>query len=516
MKSKDTSKAMLLTASFMAFATFLSKALGLVRDSMMGAYFGLGIEADAFMAASKLPTTLFDMVIGGVISASFIPIFNGILTKEGERDARTFADKFISMIILVTLIISAFGIIFAEPLVEFMAPNFGTRTHELAVQLTSIMFPMIIFTGIAFSFVGILQSYGEYNVPSIISLVSNAAIILYFIVFGKRFGVYGLSITMIVAWSLQVLVQLPSLVKIKFRYRPNLHLRDKNIRDTIVLAIPMLISTWVQPLYTLINARFASHIEGAYSSLEYANRLYLIMTGVFSFVVTNLIFPKLAKANADDDRTRANQLVTMSLKAVVMVILPLMAGVIVLAKPITNVIYGYGGLADDTALVASTLACYAVGMVFLAVNEVLSKAFFSMKKSVTPMVTSIISMVFNLVLVLTIYDIIKGDVTRLTGGLALAAAGGSVVNAVLNGGVLVKRFPEIIKKQDVLAIVKIILASIVMAVAVSVAYNLFGTYTGVMWNIAIIAVCGIVGLIVYAVMLILLRVSEFTGIIHRK
>ena len=153
----------------MAFATFISKVLGLVRDSLMGAYFGAGIEADAFMAASKLPTTLFDMVIGGVISASFIPVFNSILTKKGK--AKGFANKFITMIILVTLIISVVGILFAEPLVRFMAPNFGAEAHDLAVKLTSIMFPMIIFTGIAFSFVGILQSYGEYNIPAIISLV---------------------------------------------------------------------------------------------------------------------------------------------------------------------------------------------------------------------------------------------------------------------------------------------------------------------------------------------------------
>ena len=183
MSSKESGKKMLLTAGFMAFATFISKALGLVRDSLIGANFGMGIEADAFMAASKLPTTLFDMVIGGVISASFIPIFNDILTKDSREKATGFANKFITMIILITLIISAVGIIFADPLVSFMAPNFEVQTHKLAVSLTSIMFPMIIFTGLAFSFVGILQSFGEYNIPSIISLVSNVAIIAYFIVF---------------------------------------------------------------------------------------------------------------------------------------------------------------------------------------------------------------------------------------------------------------------------------------------------------------------------------------------
>lgn len=507
---------MLLLAGFMAFATFVSKALGLVRDSLMGAYFGAGIEADAFMAASKLPTTLFDMVIGGVISASFIPVFNDILVKDGKSKATGFANKFITMVILITLIISALGIVFARPLVTFMAPNFNILTHELAVRLTSIMFPMIIFTGIAFSFVGILQSYGEYNIPSIISLVSNIAIIIYFLIFGKRFGVTGLAVTMIIAWSLQVIVQIPSLIKLKFRYRPDFKIRDKNIKSAVMLALPMLISTWVQPLYTLVNARFASHMEGAYSSLEYANRLYLIVTGVFSFVVTNLIFPKLAKAEAGDNKEEANELVSMSLKAIVMVIAPLMAGIIILAAPITNIIYGHGELASDTAIVANTLSCYAVGMVFLALNEVLSKTFFSMKKSVTPMVTSLISMAFNIILVYSIYGLIKNDAVKLTGGLALAAAGGSVINALLNGAVLFKKMPQLFKKEDVITVLKVIIATTIMAVAVKWVYLFTATADGFAGSIITCALCAVVGILVYVVMLILLKVKEITDLLPQQ
>ncbi len=512
----SSNRKMLLLAGFMAFATFVSKALGLVRDSLMGAYFGAGIEADAFMAASKLPTTLFDMVIGGVISASFIPVFNDILVKDGKNKATGFANKFITMIILITLIISALGIVFAEPLVTFMAPNFNIQTHELAVRLTSIMFPMIIFTGIAFSFVGILQSYGEYNVPSIISLVSNVAIIIYFLVFGKRFGVTGLAITMIISWSLQVIVQIPSLIKLKFRYRPDFKIRDKNIKSAVVLAIPMLISTWVQPLYTLVNARFASHMEGAYSALEYANRLYLIVTGVFSFVVTNLIFPKLAKAAAGDNKEEANELVSMSVKAVIMVIAPLMAGIIILASPITNIIYGHGELARDAGIVATTLSCYAVGMVFLALNEVLSKTFFSMKKSVTPMVTSLISMLFNIILVSSAYGLIKNDAVKLTGGLALAAAGGSVVNALLNGVALFKQMPGLFKKSDAVTVVKVTASTLVMAAAVKAVYYFAGTPDSFADNLVTCVICGAAGVFVYAAMLILFRVREFTGLLPKR
>ena len=500
----------------MAFATFISKVLGLVRDSLMGAYFGAGIEADAFMAASKLPTTLFDMVIGGVISASFIPVINSILTKKGKDEAKGFANKFITMIILVTLIISVVGILFAEPLVRFMAPNFGAEAHDLAVKLTSIMFPMIIFTGIAFSFVGILQSYGEYNIPAIISLVSNTALIVYFILFGKRFGVTGLAVTMVIAWSLQVIVQIPSLIRLKFKYKPDFHLRDSSIKEAVVFAIPMLVSTWVQPFYTLINARFASHMEGAYSSLEYANRLYLIVTGVFSFVVTNLIFPKLARANASDDKKEANELVAISIKSIVMVIAPLMAGIVILAKPITSIIYGHGELASHSGVVATALACYATGMVFLALNEVLSKTFFSMKKSVTPMITSLVSMLFNIILVMTIYPFIKGDIVRLTGGLAIAAAGGSIVNALLNGAMLFRLSEGFINRDGVITILKSLAAAAVMAAVVRIVYMFIGTADTFMGSIITCVVCGIVGVAIYAIMLVLLRVKEIMGFIPKR
>ena len=500
----------------MAFATFISKVLGLVRDSLMGAYFGAGIEADAFMAASKLPTTLFDMVIGGVISASFIPVFNSILTKKGKDEAKGFANKFITMIILVTLIISVVGILFAEPLVRFMAPNFGAEAHDLAVKLTSIMFPMIIFTGIAFSFVGILQSYGEYNIPAIISLVSNTALIVYFILFGKRFGVTGLAVTMVIAWSLQVIVQIPSLIRLKFKYKPDFHLRDSSIKEAVVFAIPMLVSTWVQPFYTLINARFASHMEGAYSSLEYANRLYLIVTGVFSFVVTNLIFPKLARANASDDKKEANELVAISIKSIVMVIAPLMAGIVILAKPITSIIYGHGELASHSGVVATALACYATGMVFLALNEVMSKTFFSMKKSVTPMITSLVSMLFNIILVMTIYPFIKGDIVRLTGGLAIAAAGGSIVNALLNGAMLFRLSEGFINRDGVITILKSLAAAAVMAAVVRIVYMFIGTADTFMGSIITCVVCGIVGVAIYAIMLVLLRVKEIMGFIPKR
>lgn len=496
---------MIRTASFMAIAMLLAKMCGMVRDVLIAAFFSTGPAATAFLTATKLPTMMFDIVIGGVISATFIPVFNSVMKKESKQEAMKFASKFITMVFVVTVLISIVGVVFSSQLVHMLAPGLDVQTHELAKNLSSIMFPMIIFTGLAFSFVGILQSFGEYNIPSIISLISNLVIILYFILFGKRFGVYGLAVTMLFAWSLQALIQVPSLRKFQFKYKPSLKLKDPHIKSAMLLAGPILISTWVQPLYSIVNSRLASGITGGIATLEYANRFYVIVVGVFSFVVTNLIFPKLARANADSDFEGAKKLIVTSLKAICIVILPIMAGFILLAKPITGIIYGYGSMTTESiSMTALALSCYSTGMIGLAVNEILSKSFFSMHNSKTPMFTAIASMIVNIIIAYSLVG--KWGI----GGLAIATAGGSTVNALLNYLCMRKQQKGMFTRTDIISIVKTVVCAIVMAVVVSVAYHFIGKVTNqdtVGYLISGISCAGI-GAIVYFGLCYIVGVDE--------
>lgn len=502
---------LLKTASFMAIATLLAKVCGMARDMLIAAFFSTGIEATAFITATKLPTMLFDIVIGGVISATFIPVFNSVMKKESRDAAMQFASKFITMILLITMLITLFGITFSDQLIYFLGPKLNAQTHDLARSLSSIMFPMIIFTGLAFSFVGILQSFGEYNIPSIISLVSNLAIILYFVVFGKKFGVYGLAVTMVIAWSLQVIIQIPSLKKFKFRYRPSLKFNDPNIKHTLMLAGPMLISTWVQPLYSIINSRLASGIANgsAVAVLEYANRLYTIVVGVFSFVVTNLIFPKLARANADQDKDAAKGLIATSLKAICIIILPLMAGFILLAKPITGILYGHGSMtSNDVSMTAVALTCYSTGMIGLAVNEILSKSFFSMQNSKTPMINAVISMIVNVILAYTLSHALG------IAGLALATAGGSTTNALLNYICIRKYYKRLFTRRDIVSILKTAVSAVIMGVVVWALSELLGGYftEGFAGSLCTGIICGASGVVVYFAVCYFIGVDEIRAI----
>ena len=491
----EESKKMLKTAGFMAAATFLAKVCGLLRDSLIAAFFGTGTAADAYLTATKLPTTLFDIVIGGVISAAFIPVFNSVLEKKDKKEALVFANRFIGMVLLISGLISIFGIVFSDSLISFMAPDFDAETHALAMQLSAIMFPMIIFTGLAFSFVGILQSFGQFNIPAIMSLVSNLAVILYFIVFGKKFGVYGLSVTMLIAWSLQVIIQIPSLVKFGYKFRPALNFADENIRRAMALALPMLISTWVQPLYTIVNTRLASGIYKGVSSLEYANRLYLVVTGVFSFVVTNLMFPKMSRANVSGSGDDAKNMLVLSLKLISAVILPVMAAFIVLAKPIIAVIYQHGGFTiEDTMRTGAALSCYAIGMIGMAYNEILSKGFFSMQNSKTPMINALLSMAANIIVAYSL----SGPLG--ISGLALASACGSTVNAILNYICIRRHYNGLLDSIDRADMLKMLACSIAMGVIMFGVYELLTVKLelNLINGIIIGAVCGICGIAVYA------------------
>lgn len=501
---------MLKTAGFMAIATLLAKLCGLARESLIAAYFSTGIDGTAYLTATQLPMTLFDIVIGGVITASFIPIFNDLLEKKDKKAAMDFANRFICMILLICILISIFGIVFADKLIYFMAPKFDVPTHDLAVVLSSIMFPMIIFTGLAFSFVGILQTFGEFNIPAVMSLISNVAVIAYFPIFGKKFGVYGLSVAMLVSWSLQVFVQLPSLKKFGFKLRPTFKIWNGDMKRALLLAGPILISTWVQPLYSIVNTRIASGIDGAVPVLNYANRLYIVVTGVFSFVVTNLIFPKMSRANSAARTDETNSLIVGSLKAVTLVILPIMAAFMILSEPIIRVIYDHGRF-DAVETTALALSCYSVGMIGMSVNEVLSKAFFSMQNSKTPMINAVISMLCNIALAYALsgrYGV---------GGLAFATAGGSAINAALNYFCMRKNRGRLFKKEDCADILKMIVSAAAMAAVIFALYRAMENWAaaGLVQSLLTGIISGGIGLLVYAALVLVLKVSAVTAILKK-
>ena len=254
---------MFSTAVLMAAIVIVAKALGLLRDILVANAYGMQSAAQAYEIASRLPIMIFDFVIGGVVSAAFIPIFSELLVKRSEKDAMRFANSYVNLIFVLTATMALLGILFSDSLVRFLAPEASSEVLSLASYLSKIMFPMIVFTGLAFSFVGILQSLGEFRIPALISLVSNSIMVAYLFFLNSFFGIVGLAVAMLLGWASQALVQVPKLRSLGYRYSPVFDFASPEIKRSLKSALPILIGTWTQPICSLINTRYASGLDNA-------------------------------------------------------------------------------------------------------------------------------------------------------------------------------------------------------------------------------------------------------------
>lgn len=499
------------TAALMGIIILAAKLMGLVRDVMVAGAFGTSVYAVAYETASRLPVTIFDFVLGGVVTSAFIPVYNSIAVKEGKDKASSFAQSYTNLILLLTAVIAVLGVIFAPALVSFIAPDLAAETAQLAVRLTRIMFPMVIFVGLAFTFVGFLQSEGEYNIPAVISLVSNLIMVGWLAVSGvsgtvPMTAVTGLSCAMLIGWAAQAAVQIPAVRKRGFRFRPTAPVFTPETKRAAKNALPILAATWTTPLCTLINTRLASGIDGAISMLGYANRLYIIIVGLFSFVATNLLFPYFARADAAGDTGEKDRMTRTSVKVLTFIIAPISVGVAVLAEPFVSLIYENGAFdAADTLWTASALRFYAVGMVFAAVSEVLTKAFFAAEKTKYPMIAAIISMAFNVAVVVLI-----GGWLHI-GGIALISGLAAAVNMLVNL-IFAYRTKMISRSRaDVLDLGKTIVSALIMGAAVWFVYPL----TSSLPVIVGFALSVLAGVIVYAVCVTVLRSEEMRAILKK-
>ena len=455
----ETRKKNIRTVGMMMALTLLGKVLGLVRDMLLGHHFATGMEADAFLAASSIPRNFFDAIFASTIAASFIPVFNEYLEKKGRDEAFRLSSAYITVMTLLAAALSALGMLSAEPITALLADGFDAGTAALCALLLRILFPLMLFTGLAFSLVGILQSLGEFRIPALLSAASNAVIILYYILFVGRFGIVGLAVAFLLGWAVQVLIQLPSLRRLGYRYAPML--RHEGLHKIFLLAVPVLVSTWVQPLNLIVARRFASHIDGGASALEYANTLYTIVAGVFVLSVANVIFPEMSRYAAHEDAAALGESVSGTLGAMLFLLTPMAAGLAVLARPVVRLLYEWREWgAASTDLTAGALTFLSLGMLGYGVQIILSRAFYAEQKGKMPLVAGAASVAANWILCKLLAERFG------LRGLALASAAGLTLPALILLFAAAKRYRGVLRRAAVVDFAKMLLSSALMGAAV--------------------------------------------------
>lgn len=489
------------TFSLIFIITVISKFLGLFRDIVFAKYYGTGYVANAFFAAIRIPTQLVDIILSSAIVSTFVPIFNQVLQKDGKDKANKFANNFVNIVALISTAIAIIGIIFAPQIVKALAGGFDTQTFNLTVELIKITFPMIIFTAIAYSLVGFLQSYGQFNIPAMISAVSNLVIIIFLLLFREKFGIHGVAGCMLFAWLLQVLIQVPFAKKYGYPFILHIDFKDENIKRVFLLSIPILISTAVLPINNLVSTRLASGMgDNAVSAMEYAYKLYVVISGVFTYAIGNIIFPEMSRASADDNKEEYKEIINKAMRMMIYILIPLTIGITIFSKDIISVIYERGEFtAESTLITSSILTFFSVGIIGSGIVEVMNKAFYAKQDTKSPLIAGIIMIIINVILCVTLSKFL--DVK----GLALATSITAIVNAITLMYMANKNV-KIITKELGTFIAKVVISALVMGVVVYLLNNYLQASSLI--NIFRMIIGATMGVVTYYLMTYLLKVNE--------
>ncbi|MCI9156084.1 MAG: murein biosynthesis integral membrane protein MurJ [Lawsonibacter sp.] len=487
--------------------TLIGKVLGLYRDRLLAVHYSTGPTANAFFTASRIPRVFFDAVFASAIAACFIPVFSEYLEKKGKKEAFRFAGAFLTVITLLTGALTLVGMLFPQPLVALFADYSDSQTTALAVSLTRVMFPTVLFSGIAFSLVGVLQAQDHFTAPALMSAVSNLVIILYFITLDGKLGIYGLAGAYLLGWFLQGAIQVPPLLRLGCRLHPSLDIRSEGMKKLLALMGPVMVSTWVQPINQAISARFGSRLyEGAgVAALEYASNLYLVIAGTFILSITNVIFPKLSRLTAGGREGEFQNTIRQTLSISLFFVLPMSVGLMAVARPLISLIYGGGQFdAFSTGITASALGWMALGMGGYALQNILSRAYFAKQQGRVPLIAGGAAILVNVALC--------GALARRfsVAGLAFSSAVSSTVYALLLLLPLQREGERLLNAGALWNLLKMALASAVMGLCVwtalgAAAPRLPGGKPGELISLALSAGLGAV---LYFLLALLLRVDE--------
>jgi putative peptidoglycan lipid II flippase len=452
-------------AAIVMLGTLVSKVLGFFRELLIGMKFGATHVSDAYYVSLTVPAVVF-ATVAGALSTTFIPVYSDIETRNGERKAAEFAANLFNVVLVISAVVSLLGAIFARPLVKLVAMGFTGETLALAASLTRITMFICVFVGMSNILTGFLQSRREFATPALIGIPYNF-IIIGALLASSIVGVRGLVVASVAAAFAQAAVQLPAAVKKGFRLLLKLDFADRDLIHMGVLVIPVVVGTGVGQLNTLVDRMLASGLaEGSIAALNFASRLNAFAFGLFSVSVATVVYPALSKLSAKQDMDGFKNALGRAVGFVAAIIMPMTVGAVVLRVPIVRFLFERGAFDERaTFMTATALMYYSVGMVGFGLRDVLSRGFYSLQDTKTPMINGALAMAVNIVLNLILVRFMG------MGGLALATSISAILGTLLLFYSLRKKIGNIGGRRILTGFIKSGAACAVMGISVYFIYS---------------------------------------------
>jgi putative peptidoglycan lipid II flippase len=397
-------------ATAIVAAGFLgSRLLGLLRNVAIAHTFGTGPDVSAYWVAFRLPDLIFQLLAGATLGSAFIPTFARMLTNEGEEKAWRLASSVTNLVFIATIFFALLGFLLAPLLVPAMAPGLGHDTgnqahyRSLAIDLTRLMMLSPVLFAASGMFMGILNARHHFLFPAIAPMVYNIAIIIGALVSAS---VHVLALAVVIGAALHLVVQLPALVGVGMRWKPIADWRDAAAREVGRLMAPRVLGLAAFQFNFLITTFFASKVsDQAISGVNYAWLLVMTPLGLFGMAISTAVFPTMAEQAVRNVR-ELRQLLERSLRLITFLTLPSAVGLMILSRPLVAFFFEDGAFIlprgaftpSSTEITQAALLFYSIGLVGHAAIEILSRGFYSLSDTRTPVQFAVLSLVINVIL----------------------------------------------------------------------------------------------------------------------
>ena len=466
------------SAGIAGLATLTSRVLGLVRDQALAYRFGAGDRMDAFFVALRIPNLLRELFAEGAMNAAFVPVFTRRLTREGREAAWGLGSQLINALAIVTGVIAAAGIVFAEPLTRLFAAGYQDvpGKFELTVQLTRIGLPFFTLVAIAAACMGMLNSLRRFFVPALspaaynVCLIAGTLVVVPLMPEGGPDPITAVAAAVLAGGAGQIAAQWWALRREGFWWRPALDPGDRGLREVVGLMGPATVAGAALQVNLLVNTRLAAG-EGtsAVAWLTYAFRLMYLPLGVLGVSLATVTLPAVSRQAAAGDLAAVRETVSRGLRLMLAVMVPAAMGLAVLATPIVRLVFEHGEFtAADTPATARALVFYAPGIVGYAAVRLTAPVFYAFGNSLTPAGISVATVAVNVGLNLVLVRVMGYP------GLALGTTVASGVNAGLLLVLLRRRLGGIDARRLVDCLARVCLAAGVMGAAVGAAEGMAG------------------------------------------
>lgn len=394
----------------------LSRIVGVVRQRVFAHYFGTSAAADAFNAAFRIPNFLQNIFGEGALSASFIPVYAGLLARENEEEADRVASAILTMLALVTSLIVLVGVLTTPYLIDAIAPGFKGETRELTIRLVKILFPGAGLLVLSAWCLGVLNSHRRFFLSYTAPVIWNIAIIFSLIWFGGRgnrvaagdVNAFQFRLSEWVAWgsvigsALQFGIQLPTVLRLIKRLRPVLEAKSKSVRTVIRNFFPVFFSRGVVQISAFVDALLASLLgTGAVAALTFAQSLYTLPVSLFGMSVSAAELPTMSSARGTDEeiKVQLRRRLDSGLRQIAFFIVPSAVGFLALGDVMVAALYQTGRFTHaDAVYVWAILAGSAVGLLASTLGRLYASTYYALHDTRTPLRYAVVRVVLTIVL----------------------------------------------------------------------------------------------------------------------